>query len=157
MRVRKTTLFKQQLLLLLLLFTATGFAQTVPAAPAGIHPTPWVVTQRSSITIIGTGFTTGSTVRFYTSAANTTASTAYVLATGVTYVSATEIRAIVPTVLTAGTASTQLTFRVVTGTTPVYTAPYNYYYVAPVNYAATSGITEVVTNWNNGTQAFWKS
>jgi len=138
-------------MLWLFLIQAAAYAQTVTSV------SPQVVTQRSSITVIGTGFTASSTVRFYTTTDNaaTAGTTLYKLGTSVTVISPTELRVILPDVLAANTASTPLTFRVFNGA--LYSAPQAYTYVAPFSYASTSNITEVVTNWNNGSTTYWKS
>ena len=66
-------------MLCLLLISGVALSQTV----TGMAPSN--VTQRSTVTLTGTGFTNTSTVRFYTGTDSSTAA-AYVNATQVTYV-----------------------------------------------------------------------
>lgn len=144
----KTTTFTKWLALLCLMLTAVTFAQTVTSM------SPSNVTHRSAVTIIGTGFTNTSsapTVRFYTGTDTATASTAYVNATQVTFISSTELRVIVPAVTATGSGTNTRAIRVYNGSTPG--APFEYSYTAPAATPAVAGITRVITNYNG----YWSS
>ncbi|KOS06855.1 hypothetical protein AM493_13075 [Flavobacterium akiainvivens] len=137
---------------MLFLFTSAGFAQSVTGN------SPQKVTHRTSVTIIGTGFTSTSTVRLYTGTDYATTSTAYVLPTQTTFVSATELRIILPTVVAANTAEVTRHYRVVNGSgaSATFSAERSYTYIPPYTIAG-SGVTEIVTNWANGASTAWKS
>ena len=139
--VKKTTFNKWVAMFCLLLASGVAFAQTV----TGMAPSN--VTHRTTVTLSGTGFSSTSTVRFYTGTDNTAASTAYVLGTGVTYNSANgQLTVTVPAVTAAGSGLNTRSIRVFNGTTAG--AAYDYSYTAPAQTPAVAGITRIITNYN---------
>lgn len=136
MNIQKITILKKQLFIWLFLIQAAAFAQAPTIT--GFNPTKF--TQRTVVTINGTGFTnaiTASNVKF-----------GGVNATSVSYVSATQIRAAVPAgIPTVGTIT--VTVPSVTGTA----TSANYTYVAPAPTPATARVSRVITNWNG----YWSS
>ncbi|MFP9098865.1 T9SS sorting signal type C domain-containing protein [Flavobacterium sp. RHBU_24] len=144
MRVRKITSLQRLLYLCLFLAQAVAYSQTV----TGIAPGN--VTQRSIVTISGSGFTSSSTVRFYTTADSSTSAT-YVSAASVSFISETQLRVIVPTVIAAGAAQATRSIRVYNGSTPG--AAFTYTYTPPALTPASAGITKVITNHNG----YWNS
>ena len=111
MRVRKITSLQGLLYLCLFLAQTVAYSQSV----SGIAPSN--VTQRASVIITGAGFTSSSTVRFYTTADSSTSAT-YVSAASVSFISDTQLRVIVPTVIAAGAAQATRAIRVYNGNTP---------------------------------------
>jgi hypothetical protein len=163
MRVRKITSLQEQLCYLLFLMTlGTSFAQTA----SNVSPTK--VTHRSSVTIQGTGFTTNSRVKFYTTADGTGTA---VDATQTIFVSATTLQAILPGLYTASATSAthQVSVRVAASSTAG--APLSgflpFTYITPVNVGAASRVSEIITNWAHtpvnsqgvagNPQTFWRS
>jgi len=136
MKFQKTTTFKKQTLLWLLLFTATIYAQT----PTISSFSPTRITHRTAVTIIGTNFTadlagTLSNVKFNGQNAS-----------AITFVSSTEIRAVVPTSLTAsGTISVTTANGTATSTAFVYTAP--------AQTRIDNNVTRIITDFNG----YWNS
>jgi len=137
MEFQKITTFKKQTLLWLLLFSATIYAQT----PTITSFSPTRITHRTSVTIIGTNFTsamasTASNVKFNG-----------VNSERITYVSPTEIRAIVPITLTSSGT--------ITATTTVGTATSvsSYTFSVPAATKTTNSVTRIVTDFNG----YWNS
>jgi Immunoglobulin domain len=149
MRVRKITSLQRLLYLCLFLAQAVAYSQTAASIAPGN------VTQRSTVIITGSGFTSTSTVRFYTTTDSSTGSTntAYVSpgTGGVTLVSATQLRVIMPSVIAPGSAPAILAFRVYNGTT--FSDAVNYTYTPPALTQASAGITKIITNYNG----YWNS
>ncbi len=138
----KTITFKNSLIVLFMLITSGSFAQTISTI------SPSSVTQRSFMTITGSGFTASSTVRLYTTADNSaTGAYANLPAGSVTLDSPTQLRVIIPAIFAAGSGSTTRTLRVYNGSTPSPTA-LSYTYIAPIATPAGSGITQIITNYN---------
>lgn len=144
MRVRKITSLERLVFYCLFLAQFAAFAQTVSTMA------PNNVTQRSAITITGSGFTTTSTVRFYTGTDSATTSTAFIAGT-VTSATTSQITVIVPTVIAAGEAFATRAIRVYNGSTPG--AAFTYTYTPPALTPANAGIQRIVTNYNN----YWAS
>lgn len=139
--VKKTTFNRWVATFCLLLASGVAFAQGVTSM------TPSNVTHRTTVTLIGTGFSSSSTVRFYTGTDTAASSTAYVNATSVSYNSTTgRLTVIVPAVTTAGTGLSTLSIRVFNGTTAG--EPFGYSYTAPATTPASAGITRIITNYN---------
>lgn len=137
MKFQKITTFKKQTLLWLLLLTATVYAQT----PTISSFSPTRITHRTSVTVIGTNFTsamasTASNVKFNG-----------IPSERITYISPTEIRAVVPITLTSS------------GTISVTTAGGNavsatsFIYSAPAATTGTNSVTRIVTDFNG----YWNS
>jgi len=137
--IKTTTCFKWMAMLCLLLISGVALSQTVN----GMAPSN--VTQRSTVTLTGTGFTNTSTVRFYTGTDSSTAA-AYVNATQVTYVSATQLKVVVPAVTAVGSAPATRAIRVYNGSTAG--AAFSYTYTAPAATPAVAGVTRIITNYN---------
>lgn len=125
----KFTQFHQFLVLVLLLVSSGISAQTATSF------SPTVITHRTPITITGTGFTT--------TYVNTPANVKFngIAAESLTFITATQIRAIVPSTATSGNLT-------VVGTAGTITVG-AYTYIAPAATPATAGITRIITNYNN--------
>lgn len=141
--------FKNQLVAFFLLVVTGLSAQNVTST------SPTLVTQRSAMTINGNGFTSGLTIRFYTTADAATSSAAYIAVTP-TLVNTGQLTAIVPAAAAAGTGTQTRYYRFYStnNTTPVGPATaFSYQYIAPAVTPTGSGITQVVTNfggsWNS--------
>lgn len=139
--IKKTTFNKWVAMFCLLLASGVALAQSVTSM------TPSTVTHRTTVILTGSGFTSTSTVRFYTGTENTSTSTAFVNATSVSYNSTTQqLTVIVPAVTAAGSGLNARSIRVFNGTTAG--APFDYSYTAPAQTPAVAGITRIITNYN---------
>lgn len=136
MEFQKITTFKKQTLLLLLFFTATIYAQT----PTISSFSPIRITHRTAVSITGTNFTADiasnlANVKFNGQNATT-----------ITFVSATQLRAVVPTSLaSSGTISVTTANGTATSGAFVYTAP--------AQTRTDNNVTRIITDFNG----FWNS
>lgn len=132
-------------LAIVLTFCGVAFAQ----APTVTAVSPTNVTYRSTMTITGTNFVTGTTnVLFYQSGT----SGATVAALSTTVVSATQISVVVPAVIASGSAAGTRYFAVSkSGSTT--TAAVAYTYTPPALTPGVSTVDRIITNYNN----YWSS
>ena len=131
MKLKTTQLIKKQLIVLLFFVGLSAFSQ----APTITSFSPSKITFRTTVTINGTGFTTAM--------ASTPSSVKFngTNATAVTYVSATQIKAIVPSGVTSGA----ITVTTANGTVNSST---NYTYVTPVATPASAVVSRIITDYN---------
>lgn len=137
MKFQKITKFKKQTFLWLLLFSTTIYAQT----PTITSFSPTRITHRTAVTITGTNFTAAM--------ANTASNVKFngVNSERITYVSPTQIRAVVPTTLTgSGTISVTTT-----GGTAISASPFTY--SAPAQTQTANNVTRIITDFNG----YWNS
>jgi hypothetical protein len=140
--MKKTTFLKSGLLFWLVFLSANVFAQT----PTFTAYSPTTVTQRTPITITGSGFTGVTQVRF-----NAIATTSFAVLNDNT------ISAVIPEI-TGTVAGGQSTLTVSVTKNNVTTATTGntiaqLYYVAPVGTPSTAGVTRIITNYNG----YWSS